>query len=58
MVKKQHYVTFKIITAGDVPVSEDMNWNHFFKQMREWDVSMIRFEKGVNIPANKSTKSA
>ena len=33
MVKKQHYVTFKIITEGDVPVSEDFNWAHFFEQI-------------------------
>ena len=58
MVKKQHYVTFKIITEGDVPVSEDFNWAHFFEQMTGWDVSLIRFEQGVNIPANQSTKTS
>ena len=41
-----------------VPVSEDFNWAHFFEQMTGWDVSLIRFEQGVNIPANQSTKTS
>ena len=57
MVKKQHYITFKIITDGDVKVSPDFNWEVLFSPMKDWDVSLIRFEQGVNIPADQSTES-
>ena len=57
MVKKQHYITFKIITDADVKVSPDFNWEVLFSSMKNWDVSLMRFEQGVNIPANQSTES-
>lgn len=53
-VRTSHYVTFKILSKGNVKV--DYNWEHFFAQMSEWDVEMIRFETGVNIPNKPLTE--
>jgi hypothetical protein len=56
MVKLQHYVTFKIVTDPDVKVSADFNWEVLFAPMKDWEVTLIRFEQGVNIPANESSQ--
>ena len=47
-VKTTHYVTFKILSHGTVDM--DYNWEQFFDRMLDWEVQMIRFETGVNVP--------
>ena len=51
-VKTTHYITFRIHSHGTVDI--DYNWKQFFAQMSDWDVEMIGFETGVNVP-NGST---
>ena len=50
-VRTSHLVTFKILSHGTVKI--DHNWEQFFDRMLDWEVEMIRFETGVNVPNTK-----